>query len=147
MRKRVIYLLNVVIVIAPIIFGAGSKKESSLGDLYGEWFSVDYNEEAPSKPARVFCSIDGVITEYQSLFSSGPSNRATFSVVDSWVDSQGNLYLKVHCNYSEPGSEHSTFDLWKIDSSGSVWEFNRKFTDFPDEIDSHDPSYMIFNRK
>jgi hypothetical protein len=131
----------------PYLFGAGSKKEASLDNLYGEWITIDYGEGAHSKPAKVICSVEGVITEYSSILSSKPDNSATFSVVESWVDSQGNLYLKVNCNYSEPGSAHSTFDLWKLDSSGSVWEFNRNLTDFPDTIDPNNPSYMIFNRQ
>jgi hypothetical protein len=147
MNNRVIFLLNVVIVIVPILLGAGSKKEASLEDFYGEWVTIDYSKATPSKPAKVICSVEGVITEYPSILSSKPSNSATFSVVDSWVDLQGNLYLKVNCNYAESGSAHSTFDLWKLDSSGSVWEFNRRLTDFPEKIDPNDPNYMIFNRQ
>lgn len=147
MRLRSFHLFIILILVIPVIVTGGSKRKASVDDVHGEWFTIDYSEALPSPPAKVICSIDGTLSEYSNLSSNEPQDRGTFSIIESWVDEQGNLYLKVNCAYEKPDSIHNTFDLWKLDSSGTVWELNRSLTDFPSKIDRTDPSYMLFNRR
>ena len=147
MRKRSLLISIMLVLVLPVIVTGGSKRSVSVDDVRGEWYTVDYNNAHPSPPAKVICGLDGTISEYPNLSSKEPQDRGTFSIIDSWVDEQGNLYLKVNCKYEKPESVHNTFDLWKLDRDGTIWELNRNLTEFPSRIDRTDPSYMLFNRR
>jgi hypothetical protein len=121
----------------------GSKQAPSKDVIYGEWLVIDYNDVQSSPPVQVSCNYDGTLSE----LGNDPNRSAAFSVVESWVDESGNLFLEVNCRYGEGEDSHNTFELWKYDSSGTIWELNRGLTDFPGSIDPDDPSYTIFNRQ
>jgi hypothetical protein len=127
------------------VIGAGEKREQTPGDLpYGEWEVRKHNREGDSPPAVVYCKLDGSVSVYGGSEGEAEQGRALFSVVNSWVDDDGTVYMEVICSWEEG---HQTYELWKYRNGGRVWEKSLGIGGFPSGINPYDPTYLRLRRR
>ena len=67
----------------------------------------------------------------------------TFTIVESWIDSNGNKYYKMK---NKTGIQEF-YTLWRINETDSVLEIVRSNVDYPSEIDPNRYWYKIFYRQ
>jgi hypothetical protein len=135
-------VLTVLIVIVSCVTGKKAVK-APIESVYGVWANPDYNA-ITYEIARFNVRPDGIIEiaphielEYQKYV------EATFTIVNSWMDSAGNKYYKVDIARGVTTS----YELWRIDETDSVFELVRSEIDYPSEIDPNHFNYRIWYRQ
>jgi hypothetical protein len=145
MKTRTL-ILAVLIMAVLIITGscATGKKavKAPIESVYGTWVNQDYN--TVTAYAKFNIRPDGIIertTHTEIEYSK--SLEATFTIIESWMDSDGNKYYKVE--YVR--GIDTWYELWRINETDSVWEFVLSQVEYPSEIDPNHFNYRIYYRQ
>ncbi len=137
-----ILVLGVLIIIGSCATGKKAVK-APIEPLYGTWANPDYNTKGGFY-AKVKVRPDGIIEaaihtelEYQKY------DEATFTLIDSWMDSDGNKYYKMDL----VRGINTWYELWRINETDSVFEWVWSQIEYPSEIDPNHPNYRILYRQ
>ena len=146
MKTRAVVSILILVLAVLIIAGScttGKKAvKAPIEPLYGAWANPDYNTEPHT--AKFNIRPDGIIEvashteiKYQRYY------EATFTIVDSWLDSDGNKYYKVDLvrGISE------WYELGRINETDSVYDYVYSNIDYPSEIDPNHFNYRIYYRQ
>jgi hypothetical protein len=68
----------------------------------------------------------------------------TITITEKWTDKQGNSWFKVTTN--QCGFHVFVYELWKLNSYGTIMEGVWKVGCTPNSLDLDDPSYTIYFR-
>ena len=67
----------------------------------------------------------------------------TFTIIESWMDSDGNKYYKVDLVFGID----TWYELWRINETDSVLEYIISNIDYPTKIDPEHMNYRILYRQ
>ena len=147
MKTRTFVSILILALAVMVIAGscATGKKvvKAPIESVYGAWANPDYNTRGQFM-AKIIVRPDGIIEmathtelEYKQY------DEVTFTIVDSWMDSDGNKYYKVDVvRYTL-----DEYELWRINETDSVWEYVWSLNDYPTEIDPNHFNYRIYYRQ
>jgi hypothetical protein len=146
MKSKTLFTILILITIALIITescATGKKAaKAPIESVYGVWANPDYN--TVPRTAKFKVRPDGIIElashtelEYQQ------HEETTFTIVDSWMDSDGNKYYKVET----VRGMRDLYELWRINETDSVLEIVWSSVEYPSEIDPNHFNYRILYRQ
>ena len=136
-----ILVLAVLVIVGSCATGKKAVK-APIESVYGAWANLDYN----TAPHAAKCNVrpDGIIEvashtelEYKKY------DDDTFTIVDSWMDSDGNKYYKVDLAHGT----NTWYELWRINETDSVFEWVWSQIEYPSEIDPNHLNYRILYRQ
>ena len=138
-------LISVLILIMAVLGIIGScatgKKavKAPLEPFYGTWVNPDYN--AAAVYAKKIFRPDGTYTDYSHTDVEIPDAQSTYTIIESWMDSDGKKYYKVERSIFEK------YSLYRLDETDSVLECVWSNVDYPSEIDPNHFNYRIHYRQ
>ena len=100
----------------------------------------DYNTE--DKDAVLIIRPDGTSTEYSHTNIEMPDALGTYTIIESWIDSDGKKYYKV-----DAGTRFFKYRLYRLDETDSVLEWVWSNSEIPSEIDPNHSNYRILYRQ
>jgi len=114
--------------------------------LYGSWVNPDFNAGGKQYP-KITIRPDGTAEIYgHTDISEGL--KGEYTIIDSWIDSDGNKYYKVRASLPYGGGWFSNlYELWRLNETDTVFE---KFWDgygYPTEMDPEHARYGIYYRQ
>jgi hypothetical protein len=110
-------------------------------EIYGTWINKDMSIQ---KRINYYW---GYGESYREASSETPTYRITFTIVEKWIDSEGNVWFK---NFTlHTGNLNPVFEILKISNNGTVCESVRNQGDFPskEELNVNHPYYSIYYRQ
>ena len=146
MKTRTFVSILILVLAILIIIGscATGKKavKAPVESVYGEWANIDYNTEP--KTAKCKVRPDGIIeVASHTELEYHPWDDLSFTIIESWMDSDGNKYYKV----DEVAGIDTWYELWRINETDSVFEWVWSQIEYPSEIDPNHPNYRILYRQ
>jgi hypothetical protein len=143
MKNRILILVVLIMVVLIIVGSCATGKKAvkaPIEPVYGAWANPEYNTKGGFY-AKCKVRPDGIIEmaihteiEYQQY------DEATFTIIESWMDSDGNKYYKVDW----VRGLRDEYELWRINETDSVWEYVWSMIDYPTEIDPNHFNYRIY---
>lgn len=122
--------------------------------FFGDWINPENEGLWAMKPQRYVIEPGNKIEIYGSVTDAIPSVIHQYTVLETWIDRNGNTYAMVRIKCLTFGGNFHA--LWKIDKSGKEFEMNLKSgNELPPEtiVTNPDPSppdwiyYMSYYRK
>ena len=158
-------ILSVILILAVLGFvgnsttpkNAYAQEKPTIEDLVGTWVN-----EKSIQHVKWIIKPDGNVERYKYIDSKWPTHPFKILIIkDSWVDKDGNKYLKALCREVVGGEPIGCywFSLWRTNELGTVLEWNAiedfepRLDDvpekYPTEIDpnSYDFIYRIYYRQ
>ena len=136
-----IFVLAVLIVVGSCATGKKAVK-APIESLYGTWENPDYNTSY--KNAKAIIRPDGTSVECSHTeLPMHSCEEGTFTIIESWMDSDGNKYYKV--DYVR--GINTWYELWRINETDTVHEVIYSNIDYPIEMDSENAAYLIYYRQ
>ena len=136
-----IFVLAVLIVVGSCATGKKAVK-APIESLYGTWENPDYNTS--DKNAKAIIRPDGTSVECSHTeLPMHSCEEGTFTIIESWMDSDGNKYYKVDL----VRGINTWYELWRINETDSVFEWVWSQIEYPSEIDPNHPNYRILYRQ
>ncbi|MFX0145462.1 MAG: hypothetical protein ACFE9C_15465 [Candidatus Hodarchaeota archaeon] len=114
-------------------------------ELYGTWVNPDYNTE--TIPAKTVLNPDGTSLSYGTEDSTVGRWPGKLAITDKWSDSEGNVWYKVSYTYKMGGDSATSYRLARVSNSGATLEWVESRSEYPKELSSKHPSYMIYQRQ
>jgi hypothetical protein len=139
-------LVSILILVLAVLIVAGSyttgqdKVKAPIEPLYGTWVNPDYNTEDIN--AKLIIKPDGTSTECSHTDIEMPDSTGTYTIIDSWIDSDGKKYYKV-----DAGTVFFKYRLYRLDETDSVLEWVWSNSEIPSEIDPNHYNYRILYRQ
>ncbi len=142
-------LISVLILIMAVLGITGScatgKKavKAPIELVYGTWANLDYNTrnafyaKAKIRPDGIIEVASHTENEYHHF------DDITFTIIESWMDSDGNKYYKVDLVQGI----NTWYELWRINETDSVLEYIKSNIDYPTKIDPEHMNYRILYRQ
>ena len=145
MKSRTI--VSILILVLAVLFiiescaTGGKAVKAPIESVYGAWANPDYNTTRQS--AKLIYKPDGTYKQYSHTDITMSQGPYEYTIVDSWMDSDGNKYYKVDVvRYTL-----DEYELWRINETDSVWEYVWSLNDYPTEIDPNHYNYRIYYRQ
>jgi beta-lactamase regulating signal transducer with metallopeptidase domain len=147
MKTTKLMLVCTLIVAVIVIIGscAASKKttvesESIRSILTGTWINYEYDDML-DLPAKTILNSDGSFDFFEDVDDTRRSWWGQYTIIDSWMDSTGTYWYeaKIDNNWTE---SVVYYELGKIDSTKSVWEFIDYSVSFPDKWEPDNMRYL-----
>jgi hypothetical protein len=107
-------------------------------EIHGTWIGA-----TEKSSAKLIYNPDGTWEDYLIDLSVEPSYRGTFTIIDKWNDSEGDILYKVIFKIGHVVE----YKLTKISSNGSIMETVLFGIDYPTEIDPNHSRYYIHHRQ
>ncbi len=150
MKTRTLILVIIFLVVISVLFAG---KKISIEDTYGTWVNADYNTKG--QMAKEIDYPNGTYAEYQQLTDTEPTWIGEKTIIDSWYDKEGNLWIKWTIFWDEEKSSYKKvvggggpwYGLFKFSDSGKVRESVRSNKDYPDEMSPIGGNYAIHYRQ
>ncbi len=150
MKSRMLILVIILLFTVSVSFAGG---KISIEDTYGTWVNADYNEKG--QYVKEIDHPDGTYDLYLKLTDTEPTWIGEKTIIDSWYDKEGNLWIKwtifweeERSSYKQPvGSNPNSYGLFKFSDSGKVRESVRSNKDYPDEMSPIGGNYAIHYRQ
>ena len=110
--------------------------------LVGVWL----NQE-PGRGSKNIFTPDGKVLYYYNAANEEPDLEARYTIEEKWTDEEGYVYYKVLEYWSDyPYNESEAaewYKLYKIHSSGDVFEGNWSTISYPEEISPDIDHYHV----
>jgi hypothetical protein len=115
-------------------------------ELTGTWINTDYSDTHQKLVVYHYGYYEG----YGVVDRKYPIEKGTMTIVDKWTDSERNIWFKTYHRTSWIKTFY--YQINKINSSGTIWEYYWDLDDFPTEakIDANNPyhrNYRIYYRQ
>ena len=109
---------------------------------YGTWENPDYN--AVDSYAKAILRPDGTLVLFtHTELPIHVCDEGTFTIIESWMDSDGNKYYKVDLVIGIM----DWYELWRINETDTVFEYIYSNIDYPIEMDPENAAYQIYSRQ
>ena len=141
MKARTFVSILILVLAVMVIAGscATMKQAISIDDAMKEFAGVyvntEYDGNRKTQPQKYVVTSDGKIEDWALATNERASWKGEYVIVESWVDSEGNIYCTVDTKYYT-GS--TTKELWKLDKTRSTFEEQFKLGrggEYPTKID------------
>jgi acetyl esterase/lipase len=126
--------------------------EEILKKICGTWANIAYSCDKGTPPQKIVLKYDRTFEIYNLASKHSPTDKGDYNILESYSDKKGNTYCKA--TMKSLYSEESSFELWKLDTSGNTWESKFTFTKntFAKESELHPDTsaafhYTIYNRR
>jgi len=146
MKARTLLITILLLTVVIIFIAGGTKKEISVDEAIEAfsytWVNPDYSRDMGRK---IVVHPDGIISIYGlvELSLDTPHREERYTIDEAWANRDRNIWFKT--THTMP--EGTTYQINKINKSGTVWEYHFSFSDLPDEINSDAPKYRIRYRQ
>ena len=161
MKSRMfVAICSMLLVVFIFVGGCAARKkiissDDAMKKFAGVYINTEYSGEGYDYVQKKVLTSDGRWENWALATNKNPSMRGEYKVVESWMDSKGNIYCSVDARtYIH---EDKTKELWKLDKSGKILEMNYKYAirgEYPTRIDPNpDPDavptlyYLIYYRQ
>ena len=142
-----------ILVLLFVVSVSFAEDKTPVDQFFGTWVNEDYNE-VRMQWEKVTLNPDGTFDYYNNSNDTKPFMSGTFILKDSWIDSEGNLWIledEYVGTYFE-GKKVSEYLINKISKSGTTLECisnNQKIGRHPEEKDlnPNDSSYRVYYRQ
>jgi hypothetical protein len=131
-------LIFIVIFLLAITFSFADDVEK----CYGTWINTEYDKIIKNS-ARVIIKSDGTAEYYWFISDKTPHVSASYSVTDSWKDTEGNTYFNIYEEAKHQGWSPIYYTLWKLSVTGEILETEFTTWDYPTELDTNSYYYRI----
>ena len=128
-----LFTLVVLIVIGSCVTGKKAYVAKEHEEIYGTWVNPEYNYSGYATPKFIYHP-DGKSEGYTLDTDTHIRNYGEFIITNKWIDSEGNYWYKVEAQ-TDVGAR-TFYHLWKIDNSGTTWEYRYDLRDFPTTMDT-----------
>ncbi len=110
-------------------------------EIYGTWINEDMITQ------KLIYYYWGYGEIYREVSSETPAVKLTFTIVEKWSDSEGNVWYKTFKRYDV--AMGTVFCITKISNNGTVYESVYNVDGFPtkDELNVDHFYYLIYNRQ
>ena len=150
MKTRMLILVIILLFTVSVSFAGG---KISIEDTYGTWVNADYNEKG--QYVKEIDHPDGTYVLYLKLTDTEPTWIGEKTIIDSWYDKEGNLWIKCTIFWEEErssyerevGGQSTSYRLYKYSDSGKVRESVWSYQDYPDEMSPIGGNYAIHYRQ
>jgi hypothetical protein len=158
MKTKTLFTVAVaLLVVLAVVGGYASEEQPVAVDEAMKMFEGTYENNEYSSwtyPQKCDITSDGTIVQWSRSTSKKPSWIGDITIVNSWADTEGNLYCQVDVSFRNDGHNQA---LWKLDITGGILEINYTETvghEYPQNIEP-DPDlnaspklvYLIYNRQ
>jgi hypothetical protein len=114
--------------------------------LVGTWINHE-----PGRGTKNVITPDGKEFYYLNAANEEPSMEARYTIEETWTNEEGYQYYKVLEKWTNYPYDEAKAVLWyklyRIDSSGDVFEGNWSRSSYPDEIGPNKPNYHVDHRE
>jgi hypothetical protein len=162
-----ISMLNSLIVPAIIVliitncFAAGKKiipSSDAMKQFEGVYINTEYSGLDLFHVQKYIIRANGIAEKHSKATVDSFSMNGEYEILESWSDSNGNLYCKADVRWSDS----TAIELWRLDESGNTFEVNSKYFflgheiihEYPKEIEQNPESniypklyYCIYYRQ
>jgi hypothetical protein len=136
-----IFILAVLIIAGSCATGSNSYKKEFKKDMVGTWVNPEYDKQLHFY-VKIIIQPDLTGEGYVRNTSVWASDL-THTIIDRWIDNEGNIYYKV----VRKGSTWKQYELWRLNSSKTIWEFIWNTRDYPTELNPESGYYLIYYRQ
>jgi len=88
---------------------------------------------------------NGTWKRFLSRHDLAPGFTGSFTLIDKWTDSEGNIWYKMFWNLGN--IEWEMYEIVRISNSGKTLEYVFSEIDFPIGITTDHPNYRIYYRQ
>jgi hypothetical protein len=116
-------------------------------EIYGIWVNKDYTTVQFRYPQKIEILFWGYWEEYDKVTDDTSIIQGTITLVDRWIDSDGNICYKTYWMFGE--SKYDDFYLYKISKDRSTMESIYNSYKWPIEADMNkdSPNYRMYYRQ
>jgi hypothetical protein len=140
MNARTLILVIALLLVVSLSFAGDVEK------CYGTWVNPEY-DKIIKKSALVIIKSDGTAEYYWFLLDKTPHVAYTYTVTDSWKDSEGNIYFEIKEEAEQQIFNPIYYALWKLSNTGETLEMESTHWDYPTELDTDSFYYRIYYRQ
>jgi hypothetical protein len=110
-------------------------------EIYGTWINEDM------KYQKFIYYYWGYAEKYKEVSNKTPTYKITFTIVEKWTDSEGNVWYKTFNRHN--AAMTTVFWITKISNNGTVCESVSNYGEFPskDELNVDNFDYHIYYRQ
>ena len=141
----ILILVLVVLIVGGNYVTGQDKVEAPIEPLYETWVNPEYDKGTKSCSSKFTIRPDGTFSYFGDTRITEGTN-GTYTIVDSWVDSNGNKYytVEVLTRGWGGGKFHET---WRLSENNTVWDRIWGYGEYPTELDPEHPRYCIYYRQ
>ena len=125
-NRSLVFILISISVVAVLIGGCSTTKKSlSKEDFFKTWSGTWVNTDVPGNaltPQKIVTHPDGTVDGYSAAENQTIAGTFTFTLLERWVDSDGNTCFKAQKTTVFDGSEMTAYEYGKISDSGDTYE-------------------------
>ena len=156
MKTRILVSIMILVLAVMVIAGSCATKKEIVAEkefyvpkfdeeINGTWINEEYNSS--EYPGKYKLYMWGYWESFHSFDSEKTQTKGTFTIVNKWTDSEGNIWYKTYTRYST--RRRINYELDKISNNGNTWEWVSTTVDFPTESDMHPgfQKYHIYYRQ
>jgi hypothetical protein len=120
-------------------------------DMYkGTWTNSDY-DQVNTKIAKIKNKGKHKFSKFKSNSDKKASTIGRYYMMETWEDDEKNLWYKAKIfNINDisliPGIRRETFELGKLNETGTILEIVWSPEDYPDTLDPEDARYGVYYR-
>ena len=152
-KMLVCVLIFIVVVLSSVRSFADDKEKYGFyvpkpnEEIYGTWVNKDYSSIVRRRPQKIVIHFWGYWEDYNKVTDATSIQRGTLTLVDKWINSEGNICYKAYWRSGE--SKYGDFMLHKISNSSSVIEYIYNSYMWPTEaeLNPDNPNYRIYYRQ
>jgi len=112
-------------------------------EIYGTWINPEYGGNWA--PQKLIMYPNGTWKRFLSRHDLAPGFTGSFTLIDKWTDSEGNIWYKMFWNLGN--IEWEMYEIVRISNSGKTLEYVFSEIDFPIGITTDHPNYRIYYRQ
>jgi hypothetical protein len=112
----------------------------------GTWINHDYDEKE-EPPAKAVVHSDGSYDLFAEVIDTQKTWWGQYTITEAWMDSSGTYWYEA--TFEESWTEAVHYELGKIDTNNTVWEFIYYRAGFPEgwEPENIRYTYRIYYRQ
>jgi len=148
MKKRILAFVGIsMLFLTPIVLAEAQEKEISIDEAMKyyctTWINPAYNESTHYTAVKKM-NKDGSWEWYDKETSGSPKWEGRFEIEKSWIDREGNVWLKMMYYVWE----YKKYTLAKISENGKVLEQIYSYNAYPTEVKPDEAhKYFIMRKK
>ena len=147
MKTRIFLCFVLILFICTPIFADDISTTELMMLISGTWINKEYRDAGWW--GKLVVNENGRIDSYIEKSDTKPHEWGELVIYDIWTDDEGNIWFK-SSGYSGgyfEGADQANFELNKISNSGSIWENDKSYHEYPIELNPDALLYRIWYRQ